>query len=227
MYREREVPGGTLWTRRADTAEVARVIPDGCLDLLWIRDELVVAGPDTGPHLAATGAGEVITGLRFASGRGPAVLGVPARELRDARVPLADLWAPGAVRELTERLAAARVPGRVLAEAVAGLRAEPDPIVPGVLASLAEGVPVADCARRTGLSERQLHRRSLDAFGYGLRTLSRVHRLGRALELVRSGRPLAETAAVAGYADQPHLTREVRALTGVAPTAFAPVSPAG
>jgi AraC-like DNA-binding protein len=45
--------------------------------------------------------------------------------------------------------------------------------------------------------------------------LSRVLRLQRALALARRGLPLATVAATAGYADQPHLAREVRALTGV------------
>jgi AraC-like DNA-binding protein len=39
--------------------------------------------------------------------------------------------------------------------------------------------------------------------------------LERALHLARSGTPLATVAAVSGYADQPHLSREVRALAGV------------
>lgn len=66
-----------------------------------------------------------------------------------------------------------------------------------------------------GLSERQLHRRSLAAFGYGPKTLARVLRFDRALALAQDGVPLAETAALAGYADQPHLAREVKALSGV------------
>jgi AraC-like DNA-binding protein len=40
----------------------------------------------------------------------------------------------------------------------------------------------------------------------------------RALALARTGTPLAEAAARAGYADQAHLTREVRELAGVPPT---------
>lgn len=65
-----------------------------------------------------------------------------------------------------------------------------------------------------GLSERQLHRRSLAAFGYGPKTLARVLRLVRALRLVREGVPPASVAVTTGYADQAHLSREVGALTG-------------
>jgi AraC-like DNA-binding protein len=42
-----------------------------------------------------------------------------------------------------------------------------------------------------------------------------VLRLQRALELARRGVPFASVAAEAGYADQPHFAREVRALTGL------------
>ncbi|WP_143615380.1 helix-turn-helix domain-containing protein, partial [Streptomyces sparsogenes] len=60
-----------------------------------------------------------------------------------------------------------------------------------------------------------LHRRSLAAFGYGPKTLARVLRLNRALDAARAGTAFAEVAALAGYADQAHLAREVKALTGV------------
>jgi AraC-like DNA-binding protein len=60
-----------------------------------------------------------------------------------------------------------------------------------------------------------LHRRSLDAFGYGPKTLARMLRLQRALAAARSGVPLADTAMRTGFADQAHLSREVRALAGI------------
>lgn len=74
---------------------------------------------------------------------------------------------------------------------------------------------VAKVAEDVGLSERQLLRRSLAAFGYGPKTLARVLRMERALVMAASGIPSAEVAASTGYADQAHLSRDVKALAGV------------
>ncbi|GAA4679891.1 helix-turn-helix transcriptional regulator [Streptomyces chumphonensis] len=226
MYRERPsgLGGGTvLWTRTADPAPApAPVLPDGCMDLIW-RDGagggeggsgFVVAGPDTRAQEAPAPPGTAWTGLRFAPGTGPAVLGVPARELRDLRVPLDALWPAARVRRLAGEVAGAADRGAALEAVAARAAVAPDPLHGAVARALARGRPVADVARRVGLSERQLHRRSLDAFGYGPKTLARILRLQRALTRARAGAPLARVAALTGYADQAHLTREARALTG-------------
>ncbi|MFC7566230.1 helix-turn-helix domain-containing protein [Actinomadura namibiensis] len=60
-----------------------------------------------------------------------------------------------------------------------------------------------------------MRRRAVAAFGYGPKTVQRVLRFQRALRLARAGRPLAEVAQVAGYADQAHMANEVRGLGGV------------
>ncbi|MDT0342184.1 helix-turn-helix domain-containing protein [Streptomyces litchfieldiae] len=225
MYRERpSLLGGdaVVWDNAPVAPGVGRVLPDGCMDLIWSAGTLLVAGPDTRAHLVERAVGHEHVGLRFAPGTGPAVFGVPADELTDLRVPLADLWPPDRVRELLERVAAAPDPGAAL-EAVAGerlSRAEPPAGVgggwrPAAVEALRRGAGVGATARQLGLSERQLRRRCLVAFGYGPKTLTRVLRMQRALELARDGVPLATAAARAGYADQPHLAREVRALAGV------------
>jgi AraC-like DNA-binding protein len=82
----------------------------------------------------------------------------------------------------------------------------------------AAGAPVSLIAGRVGVSARHLHRRCLPLFGYGPRRLARVLRLGRAVDEVRSGLPLAQVAAGCGYADQAHLSREMRALAGTTPS---------
>jgi transcriptional regulator GlxA family with amidase domain len=78
------------------------------------------------------------------------------------------------------------------------------------------GESVAGVGRRLAISERQLRRRIERAIGYSPRTLARVLRLQRFLTLAgRDGADLARLAADAGYADQPHLTRDCKALTGL------------
>lgn len=118
MYAERPstVPGAVLW--RSSVDGTGRVLPDGCMDLIWMRGELVVAGPDTGPYEHAGTPGSRYVGLRFAPGALPELLRVPARDLLDTRVPLSELLDDRGERtlvdRLTDRLAETAVPGRVL-----------------------------------------------------------------------------------------------------------------
>ncbi|GAA3160795.1 helix-turn-helix transcriptional regulator [Streptomyces virens] len=219
MYRERasRLPGAVVWTNTPAGDGQGRVLPDGCMDLLWNEGRLLVAGPDTRAHLTA-GPPTTWTGIRFRPGTAPALLGVPAHELRDRRVELADLWPAAEVRRLTARVHAADDPARGLEDLALRRWADtgpPDPLLDRLVAALDAGRPVAATADELGVGARRLHRRSLAAFGYGPKTLARILRLRRALSLARAGVPFAETAARAGYADQPHLAREVRQLTGL------------
>jgi AraC-like DNA-binding protein len=220
-YSERPaaVPGVVLWQR--DVGPEPRrtpILPDGCLDLLWDGQRLFVAGPDATARWYRSPAGASYVALRFSGGTGPALLGVPAHELRDQTVSLERLLSSRAARVLAERIAAD--PAAALeAWAVERFTARGvDPLGPRVLAMAGTGTPVAAMADRLGLGTRQLHRRCLPVFGYGPRRLARVLRLGRSLEVARSGAPLAQVAADCGYADQAHLSREVRDLTGTTPT---------
>ncbi|MFE7187615.1 helix-turn-helix domain-containing protein [Streptomyces erythrochromogenes] len=224
MYEETPsagIPGAVLW-RTAGGGGV--VLPDGCMDLLWADGRLLVAGPDTGPHPAGEVRAGAVAGIRLTPGTAPALLGVPAHALRDLRVQLADLWPAREVRRLTGLVAGYADP-RTGLEALARARAAeagpPDPLAAEVVAGLRAGRAVAAIAAAAGLGERQLHRRSLDAFGYGPRTLGRILRLRRALALADRGLPYAEVAYAAGYADQAHLAREVRALAGTTLSAYA------
>ncbi|MGW2151623.1 DUF6597 domain-containing transcriptional factor [Nonomuraea bangladeshensis] len=100
-----------------------------------------------------------------------------------------------------------------------------DPAAPFIARALRLGRSVSEVARDLGLSERQLHRRSLTAFGYAPKTLQRIVRFQRALRLARAGVPLATVAAEAGYADQAHLSHEVKRLSGVSLRTLAPPNP--
>ncbi|MFV0127145.1 helix-turn-helix domain-containing protein [Streptomyces sp. HMX112] len=224
MYRERpsRLDGAVLWTWTGERLRGVGVLPDGCMDLMWSEGRLLVAGPDTRTHVPGNpAAGHV--GLRFAPGDAPGVLGVPAHELRDQRVELAALWPAARVRRLTERLSEAPDPAAALEELAVRAAADtpgPDPLLRAVVQALNAGRTVAAAADAAGLGVRRLHRRSLDAFGYGPKTLARILRLRRALAFVRAGLPYAQAAVAAGCADQAHLAREMRALAGTTLSAY-------
>jgi AraC-like DNA-binding protein len=242
VYRERAstVAGAVLWQRTANPSaspsaspasppsagaggSPVRILPDGCMDLIWVDGRLVVAGPDTTARLTTDTRAATYTGLRFAPGAAPAVVGVPAHELRGRTVPAAELWPEREVRLIAERLEASDAPGRVL-ESVAGGRPARDELADPLAAVIAGRVggtrghdpaSVAATAQAVGLSERQLHRRCLTVFGYGPKTLAGILRMQRAVQLARAGTPFAAVAATAGYADQAHLARDVKRLAGV------------
>lgn len=218
MYRERpsRLPGAVAWTTTADGTP-GRVLPDGCMDLLWMGGRLVVAGPDTSAFLSVAPVGTVVAGLRFAPGSAPGVLGLPAHAVRDQRVALAEVWERDLVTRLEEQVAAARHPARALERVAAAHGRRPpqvDPLLAEVVRRVGRDEAVGTVADAVGLSPRQLHRRSLDAFGYGPKLLARVLRLQRALDAARTGEALASVAATHGYADQAHLARDVRDLAG-------------
>ncbi|MFF8997358.1 helix-turn-helix domain-containing protein [Streptomyces achromogenes] len=227
MYTERKsrLTGAVVWTKHPTGTGtgtrtgigVRPVLPDGCMDLLWSEGRLLVAGPDTRPY-APEGPDRSWAGIRFFPGTAPALLGVPAHELRDRRVELADLWPAGRARRLCARVAAAPDRASALEDIAlewAAVAEPPDPLLRRLVERLDEGRPVSATATELGVGERRLHRRCLTAFGYGPKTLARILRLRRALALARAGTPYAETAIRAGYADQPHLAREVRRLAGM------------
>jgi AraC-like DNA-binding protein len=212
MYSEHAsaLPHVVAW-RSVSSGRPQRILPDGCLDLIWSAGEVFVAGPDTVAEISSSAAGSRSFALRFAAGTGAAVVGLPADELTDLQVPLADLWPGPEVR----RIAEAADPASALLDAAVRRWQDPDPAMAEVAARARAGQPVEVIAAACGLSPRQLQRRCRAAFGYGPKTLVRVLRMQRALGLARGGRALAEVSAVAGYADQAHLSRDVKALAGV------------
>lgn len=208
-----------VWWNDALVDRPQRVVPDGCVDLVWLGDgRLVVAGADTGPVLWQP-VGAPTCGIRLRPGAAGGVLGVSASAVRDQRVPLAELWpeADTVADALASAEAAARP--RLLAQAVLGRRTPPDPLVVATARRLAVHQPrISTVAADLGVSERHLHRRWAAAVGYGPKTFARVARLRRLVALPDA--PLAERALMAGYASQAHMTDEVRCLTGTTPVRF-------
>jgi AraC-like DNA-binding protein len=225
-YREDAPPAdlraavACLWQQRAGTPWRQRVVPDGCVDLIWLAEgSLVVAGADTGPRTVSLPADTLTSGVRLRPGAAGAFLGLPAAEVRDRDTPAVDLLGPAAAT-LADGLhdAAPRDRLRLLATAVRDRHVTPDPLVVAAARGLATpGARVAEVAATLGVTERTLHRRTLAAVGYPPKTLARVLRLRRLSEV---GGTLADRALAAGYAHQAHMSDEVRELTGLTPARY-------
>jgi AraC-like DNA-binding protein len=205
-----------------------RVLPDSCADIIFDAGRLVVVGPATVATDAPATPGQERCGVRFRIGSAGAALGLPAAELLDRSVPLAELWGR-AGRVLEDRVVAAETTDEALAALLNGVaqRLPPpgggDPRVRrAALALIRRGGSLREAGRSVGLGERQLRRRFERAVGYGPATLVRVQRFQRFLALTEDdpGSPLLRSAIEAGYADHPHLARECRRLTGLPPAAL-------
>ncbi len=210
-----------VWRYRADASAdtESRVLPDGCVDLIWDGARLFVAGPDQRASIARLAAGTTLTGLRLAPGVAHRLLGIPMHALTDQRVD-ADAVFGVRARMLLQRLADGGEPMTALIEAVDAMEASPDPRMAWLFARLSANHPprIAGLARDLGISERSLHRHCLQAFGYGPKVLERVLRLQRLLRLAGDAPSLTAAALDAGYADATHLSHDVRRLTGLTPT---------
>ena len=207
----------------------ARVIPDGCVDIVWVNDQAPhVAGPMTKPVLYSIDAGTEIVAVRLRPGVAHRLLGENAKALLNQDVPLRDLW-PGHRAAPWEEVIAKRSESAKLAAIAEAMTShlrtdgELDDFVMHATAWMA-GHPFASLDELSGLSrlsERQIRRQFDEAIGYGPKKLQRILRLQRLLWLAsHESSPvpsLAQLSFAAGYADQSHMSREVVALTGVSP----------
>src|SRR4051812_29231610 len=160
------------------------------MDLMRMDGRVMVAGPDTTATVSPRDA-EPFVGLRFHPGVLPRLLSVPASELRDDRVALAELRSGLPRRDSLTALA------------VALTSTEPRPetapwslsLLGHVTRRLAAGAAVADVAREIGWSSRTMQRQCTSVYGYGPATLRRILRFRRAVLLLGEGVPLTEVAS--------------------------------
>lgn len=81
-----------------------------------------------------------------------------------------------------------------------------------------DDTPVGTIAHRIGVSAAHASRTLLRSHGMGPQALRRELRFRRALALLDGGDRLADIAQQAGFADQSHLSRTVRAHSGLTPS---------
>jgi hypothetical protein len=168
------------WRRSGDGDDPVRVVPDGCIDIVWTEGSgTTVVGPNTRAFLVALSPGTRVAGVRLRPGAAPSLLGVDAAALRDGSVAISGVWGDAGSR-LAAELDARHDRGRVLLSALARRTAgadAPDPLVQAAIARLEDPrAGVRRLACELSVSERQLRRRFESAVGYGPKRLGRVLR---------------------------------------------------
>jgi AraC-like DNA-binding protein len=213
-------------TLAPDQAVILAVVPDGCIDLTWVNGELVVAGPDVSVARSPITKENSVVGVRFRAGAASNWLRLPMSEIVGTRLPLSEFWGArahtisarlGDANSTAERM---RVLEGMLGE-VAPNVAPPERamgFVFNALKSDSGGKGLSVILERLDVNPRTLRRWCHVSFGYGPKTLERILRFQRFLSYARAaGDSLAGLAFEAGYADQAHLTRDVRSLSGFTP----------
>ncbi|MFJ8812788.1 AraC family transcriptional regulator [Amycolatopsis thermoflava] len=202
------------WVGRPGWIRDIRVLPDGCVDVVWDGRELAaIVTRDAALRVPLRSSWSA--GLRLRCGVAGSLLGTSIADLPPGATPLRDLWPE--VR--ADRFAACATPAQALAQLedlVGGRAVEPDPVVSAAVALLSGArVPALAAGART--SERVLRRRFTHEVGMSPKRLQRVLRFQAFLTGLTQATPLATAAAEHGYADQSHLGRETRRLTGSSP----------
>ncbi|WP_434967395.1 helix-turn-helix domain-containing protein [Janibacter indicus] len=216
------MPSGTVTLVLSLDAPLDLVGPDGREG----RFDAVVAGLHDRPALIRHDGSQHGVQLDLTPAGASLLLGGPAAELAGTAVDLAALVGPDAAR-LHERLSEtdgwegrfALVTDALFARREPRRRPQPEVEHAWRLLQRTAGrAPVHEVAREVGWSTRHLAARFRAEYGHALKTTARVLRFQRSHRLVGAGRPLADVAAVCGYSDQSHLTRDWVALAGASPT---------
>lgn len=228
-------------------APIERILPDGCVEAIFHLDEPfrefaedgrsrrqpanLVVGPATRFLLIQPPSRVRTVGIRFRPAGARFLLPIPMHTIAGRSAPIDDLLGPAGRRLRESAGDAADAEGAVSAlerEMLDRLRLRPSPtgarigsMVGAILRSRGR-LPVAELARRAGLSARQIERRFLDEVGLTAKALSRLARFQAVMGAAtgRADRTSFDWAGLAfdcGYSDQAHLIREFREFSGETP----------
>lgn len=188
-----------------------------------------VVGAGTEPRLSSHDGRLQCVEIEFAPWASTILLGASVTA-NDGRVALADLFGRD-VDTLLERLVAAHdwterfaLLDGLFSARIAGSKHPPRREVRWAWDQLersAGTMPIGALARSIGWSNRHFASCFRDVTGMSPKTAARHLRFDRARRMIESdGNGLADTAAVCGYSDQSHFTREFGALAGCTPAAY-------
>lgn len=206
-----------------------RVLPDGCLDIIFSSRGALVVGAMTRPLLIPSRTVQAVLGVRFLPGMATAFVQIPAATLTDDSAPLDAVWSDGTqVADLVGSALGSPEAITRVADMLRGRLGRTRPIPADVRAAVRGIVAnggrseVSQLATSLGLTRQHLARRFAAYVGVTPKMLSRVMRMRETLRRARaSAVNWAGIAADLGYSDQSHLVSEFRSLTGLTPSRWA------
>jgi AraC-like DNA-binding protein len=171
-----------------------------------------------------------VIGVRFKPGTARLFFSIPAHELRDSDVPLADIDPQDASR-LQDKLASSfdlSTRFAVLENYLLSRLSPGSALHPAVEYAVTEfsrrpGVrAIADVQAETGLSHTRFIQLFRENVGLTPKVFCRVQRFRSVVERIESGKPIhwAELATDCGYFDQAHLIHDFRAFSEMTPAAY-------
>lgn len=192
--------------------------------------DAAVVGPMTEPRVELGFLGEIETfTVHFKPTGLSRLFGLPMNTLVDDAADVADVLADQG-RQLVDGVRRARTFEQRVDHAEAWARqllADARAVnvidhIAGLLADEHGGHEVQSLARRAGLSARQLQRRFVDQVGVAPKLYARLCRIAGVIQARNAApsRSMTDLAHAFGYADQAHLTREFRDLSGRNPLDF-------
>jgi AraC-like DNA-binding protein len=236
IYREIALPEALrrvalcAWTFALEPSDPPQidhqVPPDGTTNLKIVHApdgslETRLVGPMLGALTVPVTRGFVYAGLRLRPEMARSLTGTAPRPGLVERLHANDRFAP------IWRSLAALVEGRLDWSGVAALvaRCPPgDPLIGEAVDRILESggaVTIASLAAGSGLGERQFRRRFCDATGISPKQYAAVQRARRALVMALVDTDWAGIAHDSGFADQPHLVRDIKERYGAAPLRIA------
>lgn len=193
--------------------------------------QTVIGGLHSSPALISHDGNQEGVAIQLTPLGSRALFGMPARELCDLSVEMADVAGAARAGELWERLQHTSgwrqrfdVCDDVLSRLSANTAAVADPELRHSWELLVQSggrISVRDLATQTGYSRQHLARRFDGEFGMSPKLAARVVRFDRAhrmLMAVPSFVSIGQVAAACGYYDQAHLARDFAELAGCTPT---------
>jgi AraC-like DNA-binding protein len=248
-YRERR-PSAILqpfveciWTLNGPAREVVaqpeRILPDGCMELIFHRGKPFRRRGELQPHCFVVGqmiepaflqvsTRIEVVGIRFHPGGAYPFLMFPMHELTHRFISVAEVWGRLG-RELEERVLGAPSTRQAVRMVLHDL--ERRLISADVGKNRAQGLAsvqiqhhgtlsVRELAYEGGISERQLEREFNDVVGLAPKVFSRILRFQRVFEAFEQNAKWIDVALECGYSDQPHLIADFRQFAATTPTTF-------